>query len=447
LGPDTVDVPEPTGGEGVSPAPLTAQQLWDNLKTNTPYDTLSETTKDVVEIAAVQDLLDPSTKAGKDSIKKIKRLIKQDKELPQQLEALAKKEPKEEEVATVPPVEPPAEQAPVALEETAEETWTAMSDIPFKDLNTASKDIVSIAKEANMLNQEVVDQVEATHAKNKIADKMSEKYKDAEGIETTGASLGTQEARVAPVDTGNTSESVSNELTQEFGPNVGRMQERGRLQIVNSVEELPDTVKMSETANGAFDPSTQTSYIVANRVPEGRARRVLLHEVGEHYGLEKMVGKDYKALLNRAKSLKNTNKQVKEIYDEVEALYPELAPGSTPFLQEVVAKLGEQAPNNTIMRRLIGAVKNFLRRLGLYDVNRFSDVDIQDMILNSLRASLKETTGREQVSADVKQSRREINTKLGIKDETLDKILTNYGNNADYNLSGGWLTYMAPEER
>jgi len=432
LGPDTVDVPEPTGGEGVSPAPLTAQQLWDNLKTDTPYDTLSGTTKDVVDIAAEQDLLDPSTEAGKDSIKKIKGLIKQDKELPQQLEALAKKEPKE--------------QAPVALEETAEETWAAMSDIPFKDLNTASKDIVSMAKEANMLNQEVVDQVEATHAKNKIADKMSEKYKDAEGIETTGASLGTQEARVAPVDTGNTSESVSNELTQEFGPNVGRMQERGRLQIVNSVEELPDTVKMSETANGAFDPSTQTSYIVANRVPEGQARRVLLHEVGEHYGLEKMVGKDYKALLNRAKSLKNTNKQVKEIYDEVEALYPELTPGSKPFLQEVVAKLGEQAPNNTIMRRLIGAVKNFLRRLGLYDVNRFSDIDIQDMILNSLRASLKETTGREQVSADVKQSRREINTKLGIKDETLDKILADYGNSADYNLSSGWLTYMAPED-
>ena len=446
LGPDITDVSEPTGGEGVSPAPLTAQQLWDNLKTDTPYDTLSGTTKDVVDIAAEQDLLDPSTKAGKDSIKKIKGLIKQDKELPQQLEALAKKEPKEEEVATVPPVEPPAEQAPVALEETAEETWAAMSDIPFKDLNTESKDIVRMAKKDNVLNQDVVDQVEATHAKNKIADKMSEKYKDAEGIETTGAPLGTQESRVEPVDTGNTSELVSGELTQEFGPNVGRMQERGRLQIVNSVEELPDTVKMSETANGAFDPSTQTSYIVANRVPAGQARRVLLHEVGEHYGLEKMVGKDYMAILNRVKSLKKTNKQVKEIYDEVEALYPELTPGSKPFLQEVVAKLGEQAPNNTIMRRLIGAVKNFLRRLGLYDVNRFSDIDIQDMILNSLRASLKETTGREQVSADVKQSRREINTKLGIKDETLDKILTNYGNNADYNLSGGWLTYMAPED-
>lgn len=391
LGLAPTDVPSDTVGEGVSDTTLVdknPQELWDNLKTGTPYDTLSGATKDVVDIAAEQDLLDPSTKAGKDSIKKIKTLIKQDKELPQQLEALAQEKPKEEEVATVPPVEPPAEQAPVAFKETAEETWAAMSDIPFKDLNTESKDIVRMAKKDNVLNQDVVDQVEATHAKNKIADKMSEKYKDAEGIETTGAPLGTQESRVEPVDTGNTSELVSGELTQEFGPNVGRMQERGRLQIVNSVEELPDTVKMSETANGAFDPSTQTSYIVANRVPAGQARRVLLHEVGEHYGLEKMVGKDYMAILNRVKSLKNTNKQVKEIYDEVAKAYPEYTPGSKLFLQEVVAKLGERAPNNTVFRKLIGAVKNFLRKLGLYDVNRFSDTDIQDMILHSLRTSL-----------------------------------------------------------
>ena len=446
LGPTPTTVSEPEGREGVSPAPLTAQQLWDNLKTDTPYDTLSGTTKDVVDIAAEQDLLDPSTKAGKDSIKKIKGLIKQDKELPQQLEALAKKEPKEEEVATVPPVEPPAEQAPVVLEETAEETWAAMSDIPFKELSSESQDLVQQYHGTNQLTGTLVDEIEARHKKNKINEKMSEKFKVSNDIDTTPEANVTLESRAEPVDTGNTSELVSGELTQEFGPNVDRMQERGRLQIVNSVEELPDTVKMSETANGAFDPNTQTSYIVANRVPAGQARRVLLHEVGEHYGLEKMVGKDYMAILNRVKSLKNTNKQVKEIYDEVEALYPELTPGSKPFLQEVVAKLGEQAPNNTVMRRLIGAVKNFLRRLGLYDVNKFSDIDIQDMILNSLRASLKETTGREQVSADVKQSRREINTKLGIKDETLDKILTNYGNNADYNLSSGWLTYMAPED-
>jgi hypothetical protein len=398
LGPTPTTVSEPEGREGVSPAPLTAQQLWDNLKTDTPYDTLSGTTKDVVDIAAEQDLLDPSTEAGKDSIKKIKGLIKQDKELPQQLEALAKKEPKEEEVATVPPVEPPAEQAPVALEETAEETWAAMSDIPFKELSSESQDLVQQYHGTNQLTGTLVDEIEARHKKNKINEKMSEKFKVSNDIDTTPEANVTLESRAEPVDTGNTSELVSGELTQEFGPNVDRMQERGRLQIVNSVEELPDTVKMSETANGAFDPNTQTSYIVANRVPAGQARRVLLHEVGEHYGLEKMVGKDYMAILNRVKSLKNTNKQVKEIYDEVEALYPELTPGSKPFLQEVVAKLGEQAPNNTVMRRLIGAVKNFLRRLGLYDVNKFSDIDIQDMILNSLRASLKETTGREQVS-------------------------------------------------
>ena len=158
---------------------------------------------------------------------------------------------------------------------------------------------------------------------------------------------------------------------------------------------------MSSTANGAYDPTTQTSYIVANRIQKGQGRRVLLHEIGEHYGLEKMVGKDYMPLLNRLKTLRKQNAEVQAIFDKVQEQYPELEVDSKPFLQEVMAKVGESAPNNTLFRRMVGAVKNFLRRLGLYNVNNFNDADIQDMILNSLRVSLAEATGtvtREQAS-------------------------------------------------
>ena len=156
---------------------------------------------------------------------------------------------------------------------------------------------------------------------------------------------------------------------------------------------------MSSTANGAYDSNSQTSYVVANRIEKGQGRRVLLHEIGEHYGLEKMVGKDYTSLLNRLKTLRKQNADVDALFTEVQELYPELEVDSKPFLQEVMAKLGERAPNNTLFRRMIGAVKNFLRRLGLYDVNRFSDVDIQDMILNSLRVSLAENTGKSLASS------------------------------------------------
>jgi hypothetical protein len=196
-----------------------------------------------------------------------------------------------------------------------------------------------------------------------------------------------QESRTKTEGTGQTTETVTAELVQEFGPNVIRMIESGKLVIVNSVDQLPANIKMSSTANGAYAPKTQTSYIVANRSQKGQARRILLHEIGEHYGLERMVGKDYISLLNRLKTLRKQNAEVQAIFDEVQRLYPELTVDSTPFLQEVMAKLGERAPNNSLFRRIVGAVKNFLRRLGLYDVNKFSDADIQDMILNSLRVS------------------------------------------------------------
>ena len=130
---------------------------------------------------------------------------------------------------------------------------------------------------------------------------------------------------------------------QEFGPNVNRMQERGKLVVVDNVEQLPADVKVSSNANGAYDPNTQTSYIIANRIEKGQGRRILLHEIGEHYGLERMVGKDYQAMLNRLKTLRKQNADVDAIFAEVQATYPELEVNSNPFLQEVMAKQDRRA--------------------------------------------------------------------------------------------------------
>ena len=216
-----------------------------------------------------------------------------------------------------------------------------------------------------------------------------------------GAQDTIQESRTDTEGTGQTAETVTTELVEEFGNNVNKTIEKGKLVIVDDVSQLPANIKMSSTANGAFDKKSGISYLVANRIQKGQARRILLHEIGEHYGLEKMVGKDYMSLLNRLKTLRKQNADVDAIFAQVQEQYPELKVNSKPFLQEVMAKVGESAPNNTLFRRMVGAVKNFLRRLGLYNVNKFSDTDIQDMILNSLRVSLAEATGtvtREQAS-------------------------------------------------
>ena len=267
------------------------------------------------------------------------------------------------------------EEKPV-IEETVEEAWEAMSisGIPFAELSTENKQRLTEAKEDLGITGELVVEIDQE--------------------------LGFQESRAETQNTGETAETITTELVQEFGPNVNAMQESGRLVVVDSVEQLPANVKMSSTANGAYDSKSQTSYIVANRIEKGQGRRVLLHEMGEHHGLEKMVGKDYTALLNRLKTLRKQNADIDALFGEVQTQYPELEVNSAPFLQEVMAKLGERAPNNTLFRRMVGAVKNFLRRLGIYDVNRFSDADIQDMILNSLRVSLAEATSKSLASTN-----------------------------------------------
>jgi hypothetical protein len=172
----------------------------------------------------------------------------------------------------------------------------------------------------------------------------------------------------------------------------------------------------------------------------------LLHEIGEHYGLEGMLGKDYISSLNRLKTLKNTDETVSKIWNEVTQLYPEFEVGSVPFLQEVMAKVGEQAPNNSVFRRIVGLVKEFLRKLGLYDVNKFTTADIQDMILYSLRTSLAETSSREQVSSTPAVQMSKEGETSGFTEKTIKKLVEAYGNTGVDTATEGYITFMSPQE-
>jgi hypothetical protein len=240
----------------------------------------------------------------------------------------------------------------------------------------------------------------------------------------------TQESRADTEGTGQTTETVTAELVQEFGPNVSAAVKKGTLVIVDNVSQLPSTVQLSPTANGAFDKASGVSYLIANRIQKGRARRVLLHEIGEHYGLEGMLGKDYTRTLNRLKTLKDTDKTIGRIWESVTRLYPDLEVGSTPFLQEVMAKVGEDAPKNSLFRRVVGLVKEFLRKLGLVNVDKLTTADLQDMVLHSLRTSLAQTTqSAARGTAAVQMSKEELKTIAGWKPERITELIKQLNNN------------------
>ena len=205
-----------------------------------------------------------------------------------------------------------------------------------------------------------------------------------------------KESRTGVLDTSITQEtpvSVIRELVSEFGDAVNKAIDMGKLVIVDNASELPSNISISNTANGAYDGNTGTAFIIANRVKKGESRRVLLHEIGEHHGLEGLLGKDYTRTLNRLKSLKNTDKVVANVWAQVTAQYKNLTVGDVPFLQEVMAKLGETAPTNKFFNRVRSLVKNFLRKLGLINVDTLTTADLQDLVMYSLNVSMTKEDG------------------------------------------------------
>jgi hypothetical protein len=190
-------------------------------------------------------------------------------------------------------------------------------------------------------------------------------------------------------DTKETAESIINHLINEFGNNVRTAQNRGTIKVVNNADELSRLgVDVAPNAIGAY--SKGTSYIIANRLTKDNSRRALLHEVGEHHGLEGMLGKNiYKQVLRQVKQLNTMDKVVTEAHNHVTQQYPELQAGSDAHTREVLARIGEVAPENTLWRKVVGAVKTFLTKSGLYNPNKMTTADLHDLILHSTRTILK----------------------------------------------------------
>ena len=59
----------------------------------------------------------------------------------------------------------------------------------------------------------------------------------------------------------------------------------------------------------------------------------------------------------------------------------------------LMAKLGETAPTNKFFNRVRGLVKNFLRKLGLINVDTLTTADLQDLVMYSLNVSMTKQDG------------------------------------------------------
>jgi hypothetical protein len=191
-----------------------------------------------------------------------------------------------------------------------------------------------------------------------------------------------------PITTEHTKDTINKGLVNKLGNNVNRAINRGDVNIINDASEAPGGVTVPENSPAFYHKGK--AYLIANRMTPDTAHSYLLHETGVHYGLEGMIGKDaFRDILRNANRLNNIDPAVTAAHEHVKQNYKNLKEGSDQFLKEVTARIGESAPNHTIWRKIVAAVKSFLIKKGLYNPNKISVQDMHDLISRSLHKSLK----------------------------------------------------------
>ncbi|NKF21567.1 PLxRFG domain-containing protein [Solimonas marina] len=191
-----------------------------------------------------------------------------------------------------------------------------------------------------------------------------------------------------------TVKAIRAELDNRFGAaGVQSLIDRGILNVVQRVTDLPENIQRSAAKSkadprrirGLYDGSR--AFLVADNSKAEDATSLLLHEIGEHYGLKAMVGdENYARLLNDVRRMRAAREPgVTSAWNRVERNYRHLKPGEDRFVREVIAHVGEtgDALNASWFQRLVQAVKRFLWSKG-WRV-QLNDNDLRSMIVASLR--------------------------------------------------------------
>jgi len=185
--------------------------------------------------------------------------------------------------------------------------------------------------------------------------------------------------------------SIIDAMKKVFGDNVAKGIKSGLINIVPTADALPQALQrqLSPTARAAF--VGDKAYFIADRITREAAPQMLLHEIGAHYGLERMLGKNYKNIVTNLINNKDKDKQIKQAFEETLQYYPDLDVNSPDFIQEVIANLGERAPKNTLFQRVMNIIRNFLTKLGYgWNTKNLSAKDIANMVQLSTIQSLKD---------------------------------------------------------
>lgn len=220
----------------------------------------------------------------------------------------------------------------------------------------------------------------------------------AETIAASGMAPPLASRRASAARTWETPERIRRVLADEFGgEGIARLERAGFLRIVPDLDAVPAGLRI-DGAEAVYDPAAGVAYLVADRLSADRAPAALLHELGEHHGLEGFVGqigwRAIKAKISRfaadpASLSHNVWRAIKATYPEFEGMADADLARNDRFIHEVLAKLGESSAgrSQSLWLDLEGFIKRGLLRMGLTFL--FGEHDVPALVAGSLRRLMR----------------------------------------------------------
>ena len=191
-------------------------------------------------------------------------------------------------------------------------------------------------------------------------------------------------------------------LVGRFGERgIKALESSGLLKIVR-IKDAPEAMREEAMAQGAsaLYSADGVAYLFSDRMTAEDAPGKLLHEIGEHYGLERMLGADgWGRMKKRIVAMAKAKGSVAYgAWEGVKANYTEFAnksdselAGNERFLHEVLAAIGENKAGmqTSLWREMLAAVKEWLASKGLL-VDWINEGDIANLVSGSLKKAMRD---------------------------------------------------------
>ncbi|MDR1076350.1 MAG: LPD5 domain-containing protein [Xanthomonadaceae bacterium] len=192
---------------------------------------------------------------------------------------------------------------------------------------------------------------------------------------------------------------LKNRLTADWGENAPSVV------VVESAEDFPASVKADanyQRAEGVYEGRPTVWINIGNIASEQRFAQVLAHEAIGHFGVEQVVGaKDWEQIVSSIDRLHRDgagSAAMQLVLTEVSRRYGDA--NRDTFARETIAVMAEKGIRNSLMNRVVAAVRQFLRKI--MPSLRWSESEVRDILSQAdsfLRSGRTAAERREAVQA------------------------------------------------